>query len=563
MPSRTIAPLVCLTGALTLACFAARAHADDADMRLSIATRLIPSFTRAEERTANAQILRPPLLPDAQAIGNPMSGFFADNLLLRQSEFGAPLATPAFERFENIYWSCLENRGAFDFSIIDKVLASLPAGVRFAFRVKAFDPSQVGAKLCNLPNVVPDDLETSQHGFRLPFDPSALMQGSYFVPDWNDPVVLQRIRLLLSALGQRYDGDPRLAWVDIGLYGSWGEWHTKALPHYARGIPYDPTDPGFNFNTRHLQPGTPANKESIVDAHVDAFPTTQLVMLTDDGDALCHALRKEPQSHIGLQRDSLGSGSTSWTFQFPDRLPGCDSPDDVALILNRWQVAPFVTQPIGGQFPLTFSICTNGAAQEFCIDQEATQFHIANVENSQLGFNADGSRITWTELPPDHQQAFLFAGNRAGYRFAPEILEIREQSQPMVSRAYRLHRYTLSVRTSWINTGITPAYNRWRVEFSLWKAGEEGSKHQHAGFTGPSQIDLQTVLPTREAPLVFRDVFALPRELAPGAYELRIKVVDPDFYLGPMHLALQGETPDGSYALGRVFLFGAGIEDRD
>jgi hypothetical protein len=30
-----------------------------------------------------------------------------------------------------------------------------------------------------------------------------------------------------------------------------------------------------------------------------------------------------------------------------------------------------------------------------------------------------------------------------------------------------------------------------------------------------------------------------------------------------MHLALQGETPDGGYALGRVFVFGAEIEDRD
>jgi hypothetical protein len=74
---------------------------------------------------------------------------------------------------------------------------------------------------------------------------------------------------------------------------------------------------------------------------------------------------------------------------------------------------------------------------------------------------------------------------------------------------------------------------------SLWKAGDEGSEHQHASFTGTSLIDLQTVLPTREAPLIFGDVFALPRELAPGAYELRIKVVDPDFYLNPMHLALQ------------------------
>lgn len=68
--------------------------------------------------------------------------------------------------------SCLENHGTFDFSIIDKVLASLPPGVRFAFTIMIFDPSRVDADLpgCHLSNVIPD-AETSQHGFRLPFDP--------------------------------------------------------------------------------------------------------------------------------------------------------------------------------------------------------------------------------------------------------------------------------------------------------------------------------------------------------------------------------------------------------
>jgi hypothetical protein len=510
----------------------------------------------------SAQVLRPPLLPDDQPIGNPMSGFYADNLV--QSQFAAPLSTQSFERFEHIYWSCLENHGAFDFSLIDKVLAGLAPGVRFAFRVNGFFPTTVEANLpgCHLPNLVPDDLETSEHGFTLPFDPSDPTQGSYFVPDWNDPVVLQRMRLLLSALGQRYDGDPRLAWVDIGLYGSWGEWHTQGLPHYPAGVPYKPTDLGFGFNTRQLQPGTPASKEFIVDAHVDAFPTTQLVMMTDDGDALCHALRKDPQSHIGLRRDSLGSGSNSWFFQFPDHLPGCDSPDDVAMILDRWQVAPFVTETFGSRPSWASFMCSNATVQEFCIDQEVPQFHIATVKNSGLGNNADGSPIPWTGLTPAQQQAYLSAGYQAGYRFAPETVQIGEQSQPVVLGAYRFHRHTLSVQTSWINTGITPAYNRWRVEFSLWKQRDDGSV-QRASLIRRSQIDLRNVLPTTDAPFVFGDEFMLPRGLEPGGYELRIKVIDPGAYLSPMNLALQDQAPDGSYALGRVFVSGAGDEDRD
>lgn len=34
----------------------------------------------------------------------------------------------------------------------------------------------------------------------------------------------------IAALGQRYDGNPLIAGLDIGSYGHWGEWHCHGLP---------------------------------------------------------------------------------------------------------------------------------------------------------------------------------------------------------------------------------------------------------------------------------------------------------------------------------------------
>src|SRR5262245_30067244 len=44
-------------------------------------------------------------------------------------------------------------------------------------------------------------------------------------PDFDDPVFLDKHLKLIAALGARYNQDPRVAWIDIGSYGFWGEWH--------------------------------------------------------------------------------------------------------------------------------------------------------------------------------------------------------------------------------------------------------------------------------------------------------------------------------------------------
>jgi chitodextrinase len=43
---------------------------------------------------------------------------------------------------------------------------------------------------------------------------------------YNDPYVLQTLIDFIVAFGARYDGDPRISYIEMGLIGDWGEWHT-------------------------------------------------------------------------------------------------------------------------------------------------------------------------------------------------------------------------------------------------------------------------------------------------------------------------------------------------
>ena len=54
-------------------------------------------------------------------------------------------------------------------------------------------------------------------------------------PDYNNPDLQQALLALIKALGKTYDGDRRLAVVQAGLLGFWGEWHTFPHPDWFPG----------------------------------------------------------------------------------------------------------------------------------------------------------------------------------------------------------------------------------------------------------------------------------------------------------------------------------------
>ena len=49
------------------------------------------------------------------------------------------------------------------------------------------------------------------------------------IPKWDDPIFLQAAKDFATALAAKYDGDPRVEFIDISVFGNWGEWHTSTF----------------------------------------------------------------------------------------------------------------------------------------------------------------------------------------------------------------------------------------------------------------------------------------------------------------------------------------------
>ena len=53
--------------------------------------------------------------------------------------------------------------------------------------------------------------------------------GGGFSPDYDHPEMVAAMERLIAALGRRYNDNPRVAFIQLGLLGFWGEWHTWPL----------------------------------------------------------------------------------------------------------------------------------------------------------------------------------------------------------------------------------------------------------------------------------------------------------------------------------------------
>ena len=95
-------------------------------------------------------------------------------------------------------------------------------------------------------------------------------------------------RALTAALARAFDGDPNLAYYDMGIYGHWGEWHAYPFA-----------------DCETAGEASEATKRTLIDMQVSAFSHTRLVMNTgaSDSEAFAYALHKS--ARIGVRIDSL------------------------------------------------------------------------------------------------------------------------------------------------------------------------------------------------------------------------------------------------------------------
>ena len=139
-------------------------------------------------------------------------------------------------------------------------------------------------------------------------------------PDYEDPQLRAALTNFIHALGRRYDGDPRLGFVGLGLLGTWGEWHNHPHQHW--------------FASKTVQ-------REVIDAYEAAFQKTKLVARYPAGTN-DHAYADNGRRAIGYHDDSFawatahtGKKSDGWFFETRLRSAGA---------LEKWR-----TQPIGGE----------------------------------------------------------------------------------------------------------------------------------------------------------------------------------------------------------------------
>jgi hypothetical protein len=131
-------------------------------------------------------------------------------------------------------WSYIEpEEGKFNWSMVDiPAQRWIAKGKQIAFRFTCSESS--------LPNATPEWVrKAGAKGYT--FRPrQGIVEGSQlWEPDFDDPIFLGKLDRFLASAAGRYDGNPEVAFIDVGSFGVWGEGHTGAttrLPYSAATV---------------------------------------------------------------------------------------------------------------------------------------------------------------------------------------------------------------------------------------------------------------------------------------------------------------------------------------
>jgi hypothetical protein len=290
----------------------------------------------------------------------------------------------------------------------------------------------------------------------------------------------------IRALGQRYDGHPDLESVDASIVGAWGE------------------GAGSNLLS---QP----TREALVDAYVESFTRTPLVMLLTDVKTNSYG---RSRSNVGWRVDCLGDVGgfqPDWSHMmdyYPQRIIETGMQD-------AWKDAP-----------VTMEVCwvmqhwkNEGWDVDYIIDQ-SLKWHISS-------FNAKSSAVPKEWWPQVNRWL-----KKMGYRLALRKFTYPEE----VGRNGKL-----TFTSWWENLGVAPCYKRYLMALRL-----RGAPGEAVLETG---ADVRTWLPGDS---FYNGAVFVPSDMVEGEYDLDLALVDPRTRQPKINLAIEGRREDGWYRLGKI-----------
>ncbi|MEV6851322.1 DUF4832 domain-containing protein [Actinoplanes sp. NPDC051411] len=473
-----------------------------------------------------------PLTAAPSPLDNPLKGFArfyfpGDN---QNSGYPRSLAWSYFGLSEVM--TSASNCGSYDWSIVDSALNEIASyGNQAAIRFYMEYPGGTGS---HPGNAVP-------HCFDGHVNYRNNTYWGTVSPDYDSPYLLDAVTKFIAAFGARYDGDPRIGFINLGIVGLWGEWHTW---------PFD-TDTADGYP--NLMP-TDTDAAKIIAAYDTAFNKTKLEIRYPDSAGGAANTRD-----IGYHDDSFcyREGSPLAGVTLPQSLGGADYAQ-LQRALNQGVENKWTTDSMGGEVrpeiqSSAFTSWPGGSGQvdnmKACIELEHTTWKINQTSQS------------YSSSDPNVAAAVRLMG----YDFT-------------ATHAYYPNSASGSatVGVTITNNGVAPFYYPWTVSLGLKNSAGTVVK------TWDTAWDLRKVMPLRIRAFPDWNVGADPTYLdygypqyyqssldlagvAGGSYQLVLKVKNPLEAVSPAAKKLRfgnaAQNADGWLGLGSIGVGSGGSGD--
>ena len=387
---------------------------------------------------------------------------------------------PVYEtrlQYANYEWKDLEpSPGTYNWANLEKNWGNIAVtGRRVGFRISAATPGTVNHY------DIPEWLVNQ--GIKMRGYEIDNQHGQ--APDWNDPKFLQAHHDFITALGSRYDSDPRVAWIDIGSYGFWGEWHVYLNDSLA---------------------ATQSSKQAILEDYFSAFPTKPNVIAFDDDFATTYVTDRNG----GIRNDCLGEQeSNDWYLESLNRM-------DPLMNDRVWRTAIITGEFCGGD---------GGAVQGTTLRYNINYSFIQHTHWSFIG--PAGGDIT--PKNEEHKMNLDKLHKKLGYRFV-----FRKIEHAPAARADTSLSLVLTVE----NKGVAPFYFQWPLVCYLVTADDSVACEQTMG------VDIRHWLP---GSTLTETTLQIPARLSPMTYDIKLAIIDPLTNKPGIRFANTGRDEQGRY----------------
>ncbi|MCD9026202.1 stalk domain-containing protein [Cohnella silvisoli] len=309
-------------------------------------------------------------------------------------------------------------------------------------------------------------------------------------PDYDDPKLVAALTSFIHTFGEKYDGDPRIGFIETGLIGFWGEWHTWPNSDWM---------------------ASPKTQNDVHKAFDDAFDITKLLTRYPDSNNV--------KQNIGFHDDSFAYETLGTeSYYFYNRLKDYGATE-------VWK-----KEPIGGELrpAIQTSIWANPDGDQTAAEMDGSVLNNTSVDSpvdpnkvvQSFATSVETTHASWLNAHQLFLAAFPTSGDAydralAGSKKLGYELSVSAVKVPAASRDGSL---PVSIRMR--NTGVAPFYYNWDIELgAVTRKGALVRKWKAAGWK------LSEVIPGESDRTMD---YTIPNLALPGGdYTLVMRAVNP------------------------------------